>query len=118
MSDKMGYGIIRLSFKLGADVMPEAKIDATTTQGKLRDDGYFFQVHERLMLPESYEILGIYLEFYRLYWCILVKSPEIPLVDEGAELPHITPYYRADELNEMYLERIVIEPTTRVLRID
>lgn len=116
--EQIGYGVVRLSFKLGTYIMPEARIEDTTTQGTLRDSGFFFQVHERLMLPESYEILGIYLEFYKLCWAIVVRSPEIPLVEEGAELPHITPVYHRDELNEQWLDRILIESPDRVLRVD
>ena len=120
--DKRQNGVIRLSWRLAQHLLPEVKIDDTTTQGYLRECGIFDQLHKRLLFPESYVICGIYFEWMRQCWNILVYSPEITEPKEGLYLPHVEPIYTCDmHGNNRKLVRMHIEyeqPNDRVLRID
>ena len=120
-SEKVGYGLIRVSFQLGCELTSKLHIDRTTTQGELRDRGIFADCHTALHLPESYKIFGIFVEPYRLCWSIVVESPEIPIADEGTELPHCTPIYRRNKHGDEEFVRIEVEMAhahERVLRVD
>ena len=121
-SERTGYGIIRLSFSLAEDILPEAKLEETTVQRELRDTGFFAELKQRLLLPESYELLSNHVEPYQLCWVLIARSPEIPRVDEGALLPHCTPIYTKTfngiEPPTMSLNHIHIESHDRVLRVD
>lgn len=89
-----GYGTIRLSWQFAEQITPFAQIKATDTQGYLEDQGIFAQIKQRLLLPESYTIHGVYFEPMRRTWCILVEAPGIPIPSEGEMLPVLTPIYQ------------------------
>jgi hypothetical protein len=88
-----GYGIIRMSRQLTEHIAPLAQIELTNVQGELKDRGVFDQVKQALYLPADYTIMGIYIETYRLTWCILVEAMGVPIPEEGAVLPVLTPIY-------------------------
>jgi hypothetical protein len=121
--DGYGYGIILLSVGLANELMPGAKISDTTTMGELATQGVLAQVHRNLLLPERYTVLGIFLQYYRGLWSVMVEAPieECPRVDPGAYLPNIAPIYRIGASGIRFLERLDVEtrhPEERVLRID
>jgi len=81
-------------------------IDATDTQGVLRDKGVFTEVQKRLLLPESYQVHYIFYEWMLRQWSIIVESPDLPLAIEGQELPRLTPWYQSNEDGSTQLVRI------------
>ena len=123
--DTRGWGIIRLSFPLALQLFPLMSMRDTTMQRELHDTGLFLEIKERLQLPESYEIQGIYIEPYQLCWSIVVRSPDIPRLDEGALLPHCTPVYayayegvNGNLVRTPSLVRMDIEAHDRILKVD
>jgi hypothetical protein len=121
--DGYGYGVILISAGLATELMPDASIDDTTTMGELRNQGVLEQVHRNLLLPERYTVIGVFLQYFRALWGILVETPiaECPRVQPGAYLPNIAPIYRMTASGIRYLVRLDIEteqPEKRVLRID
>lgn len=54
-------------------------LDATNTQGMLRGNGTFAELHDQLLLPESYVISAVKQERFGHLWWIAVYSPDIPL---------------------------------------
>lgn len=121
--DGYGYGIIQISVGLANELMPDATIDDTTTMGELRNQGVLAQIHHNLLLPERYTVLGIFLQYYRGLWSVLVEAPieECPRVDTGAYLPNIAPVYRIAADGTRQLVSLDVEtrhPEERVLRID
>jgi len=91
-----GFGAIRLTWKLASAVSALAElelINATDTQGALRDRGTFDRFKQGLHLPDDYIIHGIYIEPLYRTWCVLVEAPGVPIPHEGEELPSLTPIY-------------------------
>lgn len=96
-------GAIHITDKLMQHIAPDISIDYCDTQGRLRNRGVFKALHERLLLPESYIIHGIFSKDMGRIWTILVESPELPEVTEGLEYPMIEPRY-CRTYNEDYSE--------------
>jgi hypothetical protein len=48
----------------------------------------------RLLLPESYSIIGVYLDVTRKMWVLAIESKDIPLTEVGEKVPEILPTYR------------------------
>src|SRR5260221_8290042 len=95
MSEEEHIGIIRVADGLLREMLGDTlKIDATDTQGTLRDKGIFAEVHKRLLLSETYTIHNIFYEWIRRSWSIVVEGPDLPLAVEGMELSEITPIYQ------------------------
>lgn len=86
--------------------------DYTDIQSKLRDDGTFDHVHERLLLPESYKIIAIFCELIYRQWNVFVESDNIPLVKPGDPYPHLDLWYQPREDGTIYLADI----RSRVIR--
>jgi hypothetical protein len=64
-------------------------VEDTDTQGILRDKGVFAAIHQRLHLPTSYTILGIYFRMMQRVWDIGVQSPDLPRVSDYEMAPRI-----------------------------
>jgi hypothetical protein len=86
-------GIIRVASEILSQLVPEITTDLCDTQGKLREQGLFQKAHEKLLLPASYTVLGIFTERYGRGWAIVVESPELPVALEGEEYPTVEPTY-------------------------
>ncbi len=107
----IGRGVIAVSRSLTAALFPDLlAIDDCTIQGEMKAQGVFAAVHRTLLLPDSYTIVAIFygglFSYYSpqgIDWLILVDSPAIPLADEGALFPRITPHYcrNADGTNTL-----------------
>jgi hypothetical protein len=127
-SEHRQNGIIRFSWRLAQQIMPEIKLNGLYVNGRLlaqedlRVTGFFVELHKRLLLPESYEVIGIFFEHLRSCWDVLVYSPEIKEPKEGLYLPHVEPIYTCDMYgNNKKLVRMHIEyenSNDRVLRVD
>lgn len=99
----IGMGVIEVSCNLLEQLdIPGLSLDNCDTRGRLREQGVFTAVHHALLLPDSYTIIAMMLANFRI-WKIAVQSPDIPVVDEGEELPEVIPYYcrHADGTNEL-----------------
>jgi hypothetical protein len=47
-----------------------------------------------LLLPEQYEIIGVYFDTTRYVWSLLLEGEDIPLPERGMELPlAVSTYY-------------------------
>jgi hypothetical protein len=90
IAEEKHIGIMRLHDRILRDIL---NVEATTTQGELRDNGVFIQVHKRLLLPESYTIVGAYYRVDQRSWLIVVESDDIPLAAEGEYYPDVSPTY-------------------------
>ena len=84
-------------------------IDHTDIQGKLRESGVYKQLHEKLLLPASYSIYGVFFKPWEYGWLICVESPDLPEVPQNQEAPVITPMYRRNEDGTVHLVSIKIE---------
>lgn len=118
-----GYGIILISVGLANELMPDAKISDTTTMGELATQGVLEQIHRNLLLPERYTVLGVFLQYYRCLWSVMVEAPiaECPRVQPGAYLSNIAPIYRITASGIRYLERLDVDtkyPEARFLYPD
>lgn len=114
-----GYGIIQVDIDLMGSLVPHATIDDTTTQGELRGQGFLDQCKQALLLPEDYEVLGIYLRPFWFAWDILVEAVGLPLPPRDEELRKVIPIYRANKDGVRMLERIeVAKNHYEILRID
>jgi len=108
MNEEHG-GIIRISGDWWREVFGDTlKVDATDTQGVLRDKGVFAEVRKRLLLPETYIVHNIFYEWIRRTWCVVVEGPDLPSAVEGLELPQVTPIYQRNEDGSTSLVRIDI----------
>ncbi len=106
-------GIIRVS----ATALDElVSIDQTDTQGKLRDTGIFAQLHEKMLLPASYSVFGMFYRPLQHSWEICVESSDLPALEEYCDPPMVIPTYRRiypengtsyTELKEIRIERWV-----------
>ncbi len=102
-------GIIRIADGLLREVIGDTlTIDATDTQGTLRDKGVFAEVRKRLLLPETYTVHNIFYEWMRRTWCVVIEGPDLPLAVDGLELPYVTPIYQRNEDGAPCLVRIEI----------
>ena len=104
-----GRGFIRIDRRAFAEVFPDLDIKKTDLQGILHDTGVLATIHQRLLLPESYSALGIYMEFLRGTWCLVVESHDLPTVEANRELPQIVPIYRRNEDGTNSLDHITVE---------
>jgi hypothetical protein len=92
--------------------------DCVDVQGKLRDDGTFDQVRERLQLPESYKIIAIFCELIYRQWNVFVEHDSIPLVKPGEPYPHVELWYQPREDGTIYLADIRSKVIRPVLPLD
>ena len=100
-------GIIRISGSFWSELFSDVlAVDSVDIQGILRDRGVFKAIHDRLMLPESYAIVGVFYNAMFRYWHIALESPDLPMVAEGMEYPQITPIYVRNEDGSTQLVRI------------
>jgi hypothetical protein len=101
-------GVIEISRLPEIDRMIE--IEKLNTQGELKDHGVFDKIHQFLLLPETYKIIGVFFQPWSNYrlWAIVVESEAIPLEEEGW-LPKIIPTYRRNEDGSTQLIDIKIE---------
>lgn len=53
----------------------------------------FGAFQEMLLLPEGYNILGVFFEITRYEWTIVVESDDLPIPNEGEMLPLLMPAY-------------------------
>ena len=94
-------------------IFPEITIEATDTQGHLRDTGVFETLRNRLLLPESYTIRGIFMYSNKREWAIQIESPDFPDANNfnwnDIEYPCIEPTYckTLDETTGQYEPHLV-----------
>lgn len=98
-------GVIQVNATLLEDILDVNTIDI---QARLRDEGVFHRVSERLMLPESYSMVAIFCELLYHRWNIFVESPSIPLVDVGESYPEIHLLYTRNEDGPVHLTDIEV----------
>lgn len=114
-----GYGVIRVDMVLFADIVPRAGIGDTTTQGELKEQGFLDQCKQSLLLPDDYEIMGVYFRYWLFAWDILVEAPGLTLPKQDEELPFVVLTYQMDghgkrtlkciELAKHHYERLRID---------
>jgi len=106
MSEEHG-GIIRITDGLLRELPGDTlSIDATDTQGTLRDKGVFAEARKRLLLPETYIVHNMFYEWMRRTWCVVVEGPDLPLATESLDLQEVTPIYRRNEDGSTSLVRV------------
>lgn len=110
------YGIILISSKVMDHLAVGIDLSGCTIQGEFKDSGVFATLREKMLLPESYTIVAIFMRWGIRWWEIVVEHPDLPVLEPGCEPPIITPVYetlyeeRADELVKSYhLKEIRIE---------
>lgn len=101
-------GIIRITAEAMTYLVPEITINLCDTQGKMREQGLFEKVHEKLLLPASYTVLGIFTERYGRGWAIVVESPELPVAQELEEYPDIELMYRYDFKDDLSIKDVYL----------
>ena len=93
---KGNFGVLRVSCRWGDTAFPggdDLSIEKTTVQGELRNMGAYQRIRERWLLPESFTIIGIYIEFLRRSWAVVLQSHDIAPSPEGEYLPFCNPVY-------------------------
>lgn len=60
--------------------------------------GLFDMFKSFLLLPEQYEIVGVYFDIAKMLWTLILESEDIPLPKETyTDLPLLMPVYWIDE---------------------
>lgn len=105
-------GVMLISDVVLREIAPEVSIDGCDTFGRLRDQGIFARLRERLLLPESYTIRGIFAQHFGQEWGVLIESPDLPDVSsfswEAIEYPRIEPTYGRSVTGETRLVELVV----------
>ena len=111
-------GVIRVHQSAHPEFGRLLAINETDTQGRLRDDGRFEQIHHLLLLPASYAIVALYCDnASHGCWRILVESDDIPRVEEGEFYPDLEPIYMREN-DTVRLLNIHAKITKRALSMD
>ncbi len=109
MTKEIHAGIICISMDVAREIFGDVlSTDSTDIQGLLREKGVFATVRARLLLPETYQVQGIYYSWMYRQWNIAVEGPGLPVVEEGMKLPYVTPVYQRNEDGSNSLMRIDI----------
>ena len=92
-------GVILISgLMLHQHLLPDTlHIEDTDTQGMLRDKGVFAALHDKLMLPSSFTIQGVYYQALHRIWQVVIACSEMPAVEEGQDFPIIDLQYIMQE---------------------
>lgn len=81
----------------GADMLdrllPGITLDRCNLQGELQTAGAFEMIKKRLLLPESYNVIGVFYAWDKREWQILLESPELPETAEGSTIPQVQIWY-------------------------
>ncbi|SRR5260221_538656 len=103
-------GVIRISREVLDLLLNDTlKIDDCDTQGSLRERGVFAEIRKRLLLPENYIIHGVYWKWMPRYWEVVVESPDLPIAQEGRDLPIVSPLYCTYEDGRVEIKNIKVE---------
>lgn len=96
-------GVLSITARQIGELVPEITLDNVEVTGHLRDTGTFARLKERLLLPENYTVVGVFMQRFGQEWAILVESPDLPYTGDFAweyiEYPRIEPVY-CQTLNE------------------
>src|SRR2546429_4546101 len=65
--------------------------------GLMEVQGIFDLFKSFLLLPEQYEIIGVYFDAMRQMWALLLESEDLPPVKVNMEPCHILPKYWINE---------------------
>lgn len=108
------YGIIRVSHTVMVHLDTRIDFSGCTLQGEYADKGVFASLHDRLLLPASYVIKGIFMRWGIMCWDVVVENPDLPILEFGYEPPQITPIYEVTyEVNGQHSS----SETTRSVRL-
>lgn len=97
------------------DMQDLLDFDQCDTQGRLRDEGVFDRIHERLDLPASFVIRAIFHQVLYPKWSIYVEHEAIPLANEYEDYPRLhLRYWKGEGMDRPKLTTIDVERYQRV----
>lgn len=83
-----------------------------------RTQGILEQCKQALLLPEDYEVMGIYFRYYLFAWDIVVEAPGLPTPVVGEEIRSAMPVYCIENGQRKLVCIKVAQDHYQVLRVD